>query len=194
MCRQRHLPRTQKRAGGGLLFTFRQRVANTTSLARKSEPEVVFFSRFDNVSPTPPPSHAKASRRWFSFHVLTTCRQRHLPRTQKRAGGGLLFTFRQRVANTTSLARKSELEVVLFSRFNRISPPPPPSHAKASRRWYFFHVSPWFRHYQQHHLCPPRHHLRRPHPHTKHHPRSPTTASLDHPTPPCYRCRPGSTT
>jgi hypothetical protein len=99
-CHQPHLPRTQKRAGGGLLFTFRQRVANATSLARKSEPEVAFFSRFDNVSPTPPPSHTKASRRWPSFHVSTTCRQRHLPRMQKRAGGGLFFTFRQHVATT----------------------------------------------------------------------------------------------
>ena len=97
-----HLPRTQKRAGGGF-FTFRLHVPNTTSLACKSEPEVVFFSRFNNVSPTPPPSYAKASRRWFSFHVSTTCHQHHLPRMQKRAGGGFIFTFRQRVANTTSI-------------------------------------------------------------------------------------------
>jgi hypothetical protein len=143
-CHQPHLPRTQKRAGGGLLFTFRQRVANATSLARKSEPEVAFFSRFDNVLPTPPPSHAKASRRWPSFHVSTTCRQCHLPRTQKRAGGGLLFTFRQHVANATSLACKSEPKVVFFSRFNCISSPPTSSHATVSRRWVFFLFRPYF--------------------------------------------------
>ena len=151
-----HLPRTQKRAGGGLFFTFsttccqptslarkselevvffsrfRQRVTTSTSLARKSKPERVFFSRFTHMSPPPPPSHAKASRRWF-----------------------------------------------FFSCFIRMSPPPPPSHAKVSRRWFFSRVSSACHH---HHLpCmqkrarggvssppSPRHHLRRPYPHTKH--------------------------
>ena len=132
MCCQHHLPRMHKRAGGGLFLLFRPYFTTTTSLVRKSEPEVV-FSRFDCMSPTPPPSHAKASRRWFSFHVSTTCRQHHLPRTQKRAGGGFLFTFRQRVANTTSLAHKSEPEVVLFSRFDNVSPIPPLSNPRHTR-------------------------------------------------------------
>ena len=94
----------------------------------------IFPSHFDNVSPTPPPSHAKASRRWSSFHVSTTCRQHHLPRTQKRAGGGFIFTFQPHFTTATSLARKSEPEVVFFSRFALISPLPttPPLPATSS--------------------------------------------------------------
>jgi hypothetical protein len=129
----------QERAGGGSVFTFRQHFAHTTSLACKSEPGVVPFLRFDGTSPAPPPSHAKASRRWSSCHISTALCPHHLPRTQKRAGGGLLFTFRRRHANT-SLARKSEPEVVPFSSFDDTSPTPPPSHARASRGCSSFHV------------------------------------------------------
>jgi len=55
----------QKRARGGYVFTFRRHHthttsfqhchAHTTSLAFKSELEVVPFSLFDNTTPAPPP-------------------------------------------------------------------------------------------------------------------------------------------
>jgi hypothetical protein len=106
------------------------------------DPPGVFF--FFNVSESPP-SHAKASRRWFFLHISTTRRQRHLPtslacksepevvsflhfdnvlphhlpRMQKRAGGGFFHIFRRCVANATS---------------------PPPSHAKANRRCFFLAI------------------------------------------------------
>jgi len=67
---QHHLPRMQNQAGGGVFFMFQHCLTTTTSLTCKSKPEVV-FSCFDSVSPTPPPSHAKASRRYF-FHILTS--------------------------------------------------------------------------------------------------------------------------
>ena len=134
----------------------------TTSLARKSEPEVVFFSRFRQRVTTSTSLSRKSEPERVFFHVSPACHHLHLPRMQKRAGGGCFLVFHLHVTTTTSLARKSEPEVVFFSRFIRMSPPPPPSHAKASRRWCFFTStatsSP----------TPPRHHLRRPYPHTKH--------------------------
>ena len=128
----------------------------TTSLARKSEPEVVFFSRFrqrvanpppshakasrrwssfhvfDNVSPPPPPSHAKASRRWLFSCVSSTCHHHHLPRTQKRAGGGFF-------SRVSSACHHHHLPRMQKRAGGGVSSPPPP-----------------------------RHHLRRPYPHTKH--------------------------
>jgi len=57
-------------------------------LTCKSEPEVVPFSLFNDTTPTPPPfditmltpppSHSKASWRWFCFHFLTTPHPHHL--------------------------------------------------------------------------------------------------------------------
>ena len=57
----------QKRVGCGVFFhisTSSHHHHSTTSLACKIKLEVVFFSCFNIVSPPPPPSHAKASRRW----------------------------------------------------------------------------------------------------------------------------------
>jgi len=54
---------------------------------------LVSFSRSDSATPVPPPSHAKASRRWFHYHVSTTPHRNHLHRMQKRAGGGSVFVF-----------------------------------------------------------------------------------------------------
>ncbi|KIJ93375.1 hypothetical protein K443DRAFT_12906 [Laccaria amethystina LaAM-08-1] len=62
----------QKRAGGGPFFVFRRRLAYSTSLAT-----------LDDISPTPPPSHAQASWWWFSFRILMPPHLHHLPRTQK---------------------------------------------------------------------------------------------------------------
>src|SRR6266567_4080006 len=60
----------------------------------------------------PPPSRAKASRRW------------------------IFITFRRHSCASTSLACKSEPEVDLYSVSTPCSPHPPPSHANASRRWF----------------------------------------------------------
>ena len=157
----------------GFFFMF------TTSLACKSEPEVVFFSHFQQRVANPPPSHAKASRRWSSFHVFDNVSPPPLPSHAKASWNMFFFMFRPHVTTSTSIACKSEPEVVVFLCFICMSPPPPPSHAKASQRWFFSCVSSTCHH---HHLprmqkragggvsSPPlpRHHLRRPYPHTKH--------------------------
>ena len=59
----------------------------------QNEPEVAFFSCFDNVLPTPPPSHAKVSRRWSlsMFHFASTTSLTH------KASWGSFFTFQQGV-------------------------------------------------------------------------------------------------
>jgi len=57
---------------------------------------------------------------------------------QQRDGGGVLWPFEPVCVAATSLARKTETEVVssLFAL------PPPPSHATARRRWIFMSFQP----------------------------------------------------
>jgi len=150
----------------------------TTSLTCKSKLEVVLFSNFDNTMPkpppldvttlTPPPSHAKASWRWFHFHILmtpcahhllsTTPRSHHLPCMQKRARGGSIFTFQQHHTHTTSFRHRHAHTTYLpcmqkragggsiFTYDTTPTPPPfndtmlisPPSHSKASWRLFLF--------------------------------------------------------
>ncbi|KAF8966472.1 hypothetical protein BDZ97DRAFT_685973 [Flammula alnicola] len=123
-----HLPRVQKRAGGGFLQRFDAVRVSSTSLACKSELEVILW-RFDGV------------------HTSST------PSCTKRAGGGFLLCFDNVRVSSTSLACKSEPGVV-FTAFRRglcvlhlprmpevdlygvLTPfvcPPPPSRTKASR-------------------------------------------------------------
>ena len=90
----------------------------TTSLARKSEPEVVFFSRFRQRVTTSTSLARKSEPERVFFHVSPACHHLHLPRMQKRAGGGCFLVFHLHVTTTTSLARKSEPEVVFFLAFH----------------------------------------------------------------------------
>ena len=103
-----HLPRMQKRDGGGLLCGFDPVCAPTTSLACKSETEVAFYGVSTPFAPPPPPSRAKARRRW------------------------PFMGFRPRSRPTTSLACKSEVEVGFCGVSTPFGTPPPPSRASAS--------------------------------------------------------------
>ena len=85
----------------------------TTSLARKSEPEVVFFSRFRQRVTTSTSLARKSEPERVFFHVSPACHHLHLPCMQKRAGGE-------------------------FSSHSMPFAPPPLSHAKASQGWIYF--------------------------------------------------------
>ena len=139
-----------------LIFTLLLTLSPTTSLACKSETEVVFYEASTPASslvhvpphsnphhlprvqqrdgggicglstafaPPPPPSHAKARRRWpfLQFRPRSDCH--HLPRVQKRDGGECLWGFEP------------------------LQAPPPPSHTKARRRWLFMGFRPRLDHH-----------------------------------------------
>ena len=78
-------------------------------------------------SPVPPPSHARASRRWF-HGVSTPFIPPHMP---DRAGGGHSWCFRVVDTSSTSLACKSKPEVSVYG----ISMPFPPSKLPFPARW-----------------------------------------------------------
>ena len=90
-----------------LLLTPPPTLFPTTSLAFKSETEVAF----PTVSTPPPPSRAKARRRWHSPPFRPRSVAYHLPRVQLRDGGGVSWGFDPVRTPTTSLACKSETEV-----------------------------------------------------------------------------------
>ena len=75
-----HLPRVQKRDGGGVLRSF------------------------DPIRAPPPPSRARARRRWLFTQIRPRSTPHHLPRVQKRDGGGSLRGFDPVQTPTTSLA------------------------------------------------------------------------------------------
>jgi len=130
------LPRVQTRARGGVFRLFRPPATITTPLTSKCEPGVVFFGFLTQLPPSPPPSHANASRRRCLPSFSTTCHHYHPPRVQMRAGG-CVFRPSITIPTTTvatSLAFKREPEVVFDVHFACLPPPPPPSHPNASRR------------------------------------------------------------
>ena len=100
----------QKRAERGVLLHFDPDRAPASSLACKSELEEVFCGASTPLTPSPPPSYAKASRRRCFMALRPRSRPRLLPRMQKRAGGGVLWRFYPVHAPASSLARKSEPE------------------------------------------------------------------------------------
>jgi len=72
------------------LWRFETICMSSTSLACKNEPELGFSCVSTPFACPPPPSHAKAS--WRFIHVAFRLHSHvlHLPRMQKRAGGGLM--------------------------------------------------------------------------------------------------------
>ena len=60
-----------------------------------------------DVAP-PPPSRAKARRRWLCTRFRPRSSPHHLPRVQKRDGGGFLRSFDSVQASTTSLAQERD--------------------------------------------------------------------------------------
>jgi hypothetical protein len=103
-------PRMQERVRGGILGSFDPVHAASTSLACKSESEVVLWP-FDPVraATTSLACNSETEVDFMSFRPLS--HRHHLPRMQERDGGGFLRRFDPVRAATTSLACKSESEV-----------------------------------------------------------------------------------
>jgi hypothetical protein len=127
-CRLLHLPRVQTRARGenfrrfeapptttSLAFKREPEVeifdistlpTNSTSLASKRESEVDSFAVSTPLSP-PPPSRSNASRRWSFSTFRRSSHLLHLPRVQKRAGGGNYRSFDAPPTNSTPPSRSN---------------------------------------------------------------------------------------
>jgi len=103
--------------------------------SRKSETEVVFCRVSTPFGTPPPPSRAKARRRWLFNRFRPRSSPHHLPRVQKRDGGGLLCGF------------------------DPVRAPPPPSCTRARRRWRFVGFRPLS---GSHHLARKSEWIRRP--------------------------------
>ena len=147
-----HLPRVQKRAGGGFLLRFDPVHASSTSLACKSEQRwahshVLCLPRmqkragvgFHGVLTTfrypPPPSRAKASWRWFFYIVFQRCLSVSASLHAKAHWRWFLLRFDDVHVSSTSLVYKSESEVVstAFQRFSSVL------HSLACKRWTLWH-------------------------------------------------------
>jgi len=95
---------------------------SSASLAHKSKPEVGIYNFLDS----PPPSHARASRRWH-FDAVLICPP---PSFAKWARDDISTLFSH--PPPPSLARASRRW-----HFNTVLTPPPASLARASQRWLF---------------------------------------------------------
>jgi len=111
----------------------------TTSLAGKSETEVVFMSfRPVRAAAT---SLACTEVGFVSFRPLSRSRRRHLPRMQERVGGGFYVVstpFMLLPPPSHAKARRGWF----YGLSTPFVLPPPPSHATAKRRWGFMAFRP----------------------------------------------------
>ena len=107
--------------------------ASSASLACKSKPEVDLYSVSMSCSPRPPPSHANASRRWFC--CLSTLFMHPPPPSHAKAS--------RRWFSTTFLhppppsRAKASQRVELYGVSTPFSPPPLPLHANTSWGWFY---------------------------------------------------------
>ena len=87
-----HLHRMQEQAGGGFFLRFDAIRTSSTSLACISDLQGISML----FAHCPPPSHAKASRRWIYVRFRWRSHVFHLPHMQEQAGGGFM-AFRHRL-------------------------------------------------------------------------------------------------
>ena len=101
-------------------------------MRHSNKPRLLSWLVFTFHSPfsLPPPSRARARRRWCFAGFRPCSRSRPLPRMQQRDGGRLSHGFDPVESPATSLACNSETEVA-FAAVSTPLGPPPINHAKS---------------------------------------------------------------